>query len=364
MTEYDGDKASAAEPSFSVLRGVVEDIGKRFEETDEIISSVREVVAAESSRTCVDAVSEIAVEERERDMMRFLRRIQKKDRGLTIRSDDCEKKISRGLLMLLKRREHIFYRLLAERDTEFYSFNTEKERHTRRACFIERELKHFKRSEKREVRCERLDGERYYSFLRGARALDVTPDKKERADYLCDRAEVLLARREELTERLISLYRGTTDAEDKSGTEQRVAEVRKKYGSSVYRSQKRIAARVGRMHAPRDLKDKIYTLMNKKTEYAATIEAARFRLYHTSVKGSAKRELIYTVRDLRRRIGHINSELKYLIKKADDHNEEYKEGRNWATLLIILTILLIFGVAAWYFYGDVIYEYVNGLLLG
>jgi len=272
--------------------------------------------------------------------------------------ESCE----RDVMMLRARFDYDIAKLEAERDIKKHSFGMKPSDRRREVRQIEKRIKKIKSNIRRAEKLEREDNERYYALITQSKEDEKVRRRarRERLDAYHCRLEVLVAEREEINNRLLALYgnpEGTKKGQ-KKGTERKINNVRRRYAQMIYRQQSRIAKRLEKIHAPVDMKEKVYDLMNKKVEGVAVIEASRYKLRHLKLRGKARAEIVREMKAARASVRRIDKDVKYLMKRAERHNTLYKQDQAWIAWVVGAVIVLLVIGLTWFFAGD----YILGLL--
>lgn len=200
----------------------------------------------------------------------------------------------------------------------------------------------------RALKRERSDNTRYYTA-----ALDKYPgDPDKRAsntatiETILGRLDYLIKERDRLSDRLIALYEQATP-NSKAGREAKVAQ---RAARIAYKSQLKAAKRLARMHAPAELKDRIYTLMNERITTLSTIEKNVYLISKNRYTGADKRAVKRQNKDMKRAARKMEDEIRDLMKRAEKHDQTHGAGmRQLAWAIGTLVILGALGVL--YFLG-------------
>ena len=265
----------------------------------------------------------------------------------------------RDVLLVALRNEYKLSRYEAEYHMLQHSFSANNKNKIKRMRKLDNKISKIRSSLKRSIRIERDDNRRYYYLFTVDPAKEpIRSDaNREELDALRLRLEILLSERREINERIIALYGGSDKSLGKLKIERKAAGVRRKYTKMMYKRQQKTAIKVGRMKAPEDLKEKFFTLLNKKTEKVASLEEKIYKLKRGKYRGRARRELERDVKGARRAIKYVDSDMKYLMKKLRRHQERYEDDRSWAITLICFSIIAVACVLGWYFFGDAVKAY-------
>ena len=280
------------------------------------------------------------------------------------RVNEIRRLSERDVLLVALRNEY----KLSKYETEYHmlqhSFSTKRKQKAKRMQKLDRRISKIRNNLRRSLKLERDDNRRYYYLL----TVDPMKERvkkdarREELDALKLRLEILLREREDINERIIALYGGSDKNLRKLKIDRKATGVRKKFTKMMYRRQERIAARVQRMKAPEDLKEKFFALLNKKTEKVGALEEQVYKLKKGRLKGKARRELEREIRRAKSSIKYIESDMKYVMKKLRRHQERYEDDRSWAITLIVFSVLAVAGVVCWYFFGESIKAYFAELI--
>lgn len=198
----------------------------------------------------------------------------------------------------------------------------------------------------RALKRERADAKRYYTA-----SLDKylgSPDKRAKNTVVLDsvltRLDYALKERERIDESLMRLYGEGTPGKD-AVKEMKVGERAARY---AYKAQLKTAKRVARMHAPTELKEKIFELMNERVKLLSDIERNTYLLSQKRYTGAGKRAVKRQNRALKRTARQREEDIRFFIKKAEKHNESHGVGMHQLGWLVG-TVLVIGVLAALYF---------------
>ena len=269
------------------------------------------------------------------------------------RMSKIKRAAERDILLIGLRNDYLVAELEAERDILINSFGNKDKQREKKIRLLDRKIDKIKNGTRRVLKLEREDNARYYLL----QAMDEKGEKlkkgarAERLEALKMRLEVLVAERERINESLISLYGGADKKLKTAKVGRKAGAVRKKYAKYMYRKQKRLASKINSLKAPLDIKEKAYSVLNKKTVAVATVEECRYKLKRLKPRGRAKRELVSDMKRAKASLRVLDADLKFLMKKMRKHHERYIDDRNWGIVLVICALLLAAGIAVWYFFG-------------
>lgn len=266
----------------------------------------------------------------------------------------------RDVLLIALRNEYKLSRYETEYHMLQHTFSVNNRQKVKMMRKLDKKITKIRSNLRRSIKLERDDNRRYYYLL----TVDPMKERVSRdarrdvLDALKLRLEILLSERAEINERIIALYGGSDKNLRNLKIERKAAGVRRKYTKVMYRRQQRLAAKVQRMKAPSDLKEKFFELLNKKIEKVSILEEKIYRLKRGKCKGKALRELVRDVKNVRRAIKYVDTDIKYVMKKLRRHQQRYEDDRSWAITLIVFSAVAVALVVGWYFYGDLVKAYL------
>ncbi len=282
------------------------------------------------------------------------------------RAASVKRSIERDILLIGLRNEYRLAEYESERDIIANSFGTDRGKRADKLDRYEKLISKERGILKKAIKLERDDNARYYALLMDSKGTVKTRKRAraERLDALQMRLEVLLSEREELNEKLISLYGGSGKKASAGKINRKAAGVRRKHAKLTYRRHKKLARKIDKTKAPLDIKEKAYSILNKKIEATATIEESRYRLKKLKPQGAAKRELVSDIKRARSVIRQSDADLKFIMKKLKKREDKYVADRNWALLWVFILIVAIAGVAVWFLFGEEIKAYFAPFISG
>ena len=193
----------------------------------------------------------------------------------------------------------------------------------------------------RALKRERADVKRYYTA-----ALDKyigNPNKRDKntvaIESVLTRLDYALKERERIDESLMRLYGEGTPSAD-TAKENKVVE---KAARAAYRTQLKAAKRVAKMHAPDELKEKIFELMNERVKLLSDIERNAYLLSRKRYTGADKRAVKRKNRALKRTVRQREEDIRFFIKKAEKHSESHGAGMHQVAWLVALVLLVAVG---------------------
>ena len=267
----------------------------------------------------------------------------------------------RDELVIKARTEYNVARLEAKRDLLSLSFSTSKRDLAKEISAVNDEIDRHRSHFGKSLKLEREDNNCYYKLFTEKKS-DKKFGKKtdrRRLESIRMRLDVLLAERDEINKTLITMY-GVTGKKI-SKDERRINAVKRRHAKAMYHRQRKDAKRLEKLHAPLDLKQKVYNLMNQCTEIVSTLEGAKYKNRKTSLGSPERKALRRDIKKMRRDLKTTKSDIKYLMKKVEKHHDSHSADIQWIGWIIFLLILVIGGIILWNLYADVIWKYIGWL---
>ncbi|MBQ1260623.1 MAG: hypothetical protein IIX96_01260, partial [Clostridia bacterium] len=227
-----------------------------------------------------------------------------------------------------------------------------------------RTLARLDKEAKRALKLEAADNKRYYSVLNTDMSKAKFP-KKANTDKLFElrvRLEALLAERDRLNSKLITLYDGTESDSGKSSVTEKRSDVTIKGSKKAHKKQRKLAAKIDSLHVTVEEKKKIFDTMNDITSLDGEIANANHRLKTEKVTGKARKEAKKQIAKAQKEKKAAKKKLKYLSDVAMRKAGKHKAERNrQAFSIIVLLLIVALGVCV-YVFREPIFEFVNGLI--
>jgi hypothetical protein len=195
------------------------------------------------------------------------------------------------------------------------------------------------------IKRERADAKRYYTA-----SLDKyagNPDKRAKntaaIESVLARLDYALKEREKIDERLVHLYGEGVP----TGDARKEIKVAEKAAKHAYKAQLKLAKRVARMHAPTELKEKIFELMNERVKLLSDIERNTYLLSKKRYTGADKRNVKRQNRAMKRTARQKEDDIYFFIKKAQKQDESHVDGAHRLGWLV-LAVLIALGIGVLY----------------
>ena len=198
----------------------------------------------------------------------------------------------------------------------------------------------------RAIKRERADATRYYTAALDKYAGDEgrRTANEARISSLLERLSYALKEREQIEDSLMRLY-GEEAVATSATKEMKVAE---RAAKTAYKSQLKLAKRVARMHAPDELKEKIFTIMNERVALLSAIEKNKYLISKKRYTGADKRSVKRKNREMKRTVRQKEDDLFYFVKKAEKHDIDHGNGMRQIAWLVG-TVLVLGAIGVLYF---------------
>lgn len=244
------------------------------------------------------------------------------------------------------------------------TFGANADRNARRADRMQSRARRARRKSAKAVRLERRDFIRYYSAYfdkyegdpeRRVRSVAKLETIKRRLDYV-------LTRIGEIDKELLGLYaeEGATDKRARLPRSKRAA---MRTARRVHASLKKLGRRIKKLHAPLDIKEKLYNLLNDKQNAHSTLAYVKHELRSSARDKETRRELKRKRREAKRTVRSIDGEIDRYMRKAERHNDTHSANK-LQVFWILLLILIIGGAAIIYFRFPELLENIIARLKG
>ena len=245
--------------------------------------------------------------------------------------------IDRSVKLVESRLLYEIESMKTERRMLGYTFSLDLLKKDQTAHKMRRQINERMSKLSRALENERDSSTRYYSAALDRYEGNAGKRRKNAAliESLLGRLDYALKEREQIEEKLMRLY--VMDADEAEPTKE--AKVAARAAKASYRSQLKTARRVARMHAPDELKEKIFTLMNERTTMLATIEKNEYLLRKKRYTGADKRDAKRQNREMRRAIRHKEADVRFFIKKAEKHDTAHGDGIRQVGWLVATLII-------------------------
>ncbi len=272
----------------------------------------------------------------------------------------CRKAMETDEALIAARSEHRITMLMEQRDAAEYSFSVSNSNIKRKVSGINSDIAKEKKLMRRAVKCEKEQNERYYRVLLLPDKISGLPRNTSPNDLrvLKERIRAILAERDEINERLLALY-GSDKAKDSDVKTEKISEIKRRNIRTAYKQQKHLAKRIGKMQIKDERKNRIFDIMNDRTERLSDLEGMKFTLKKTKSKAERK-ELNKKIKRTKIDIKRLGDDIKYEMKQAEKHAEKGAANREWLGWVIGVGIVVIAGIAVWFFAGDTVLNFING----
>ena len=308
----------------------------------------------------------------EEEYLRFLRENEMRDSYVRRKSKDTQSKgrsagtdkesesvfaaINRSKDTVASRMEYNLRMLEYKWQMHLLTFGPKEPKAEKEARKNARLLEKIRKNQARAVALDEKASIRYYSVLKNTPS-DISSADLKRAEYIRSAIESLLLERDDVNLQLSELYNSSTYS---GGTrvDRKASKIRISTAKKVYRSQRAIARKLERLHAPTGLKKKIYTLMNDKTEAYSTIEYSRYILKRKDPVGDSRSELKRDIKRAKKTVRFISQDIDHLFKEAAKHHQRRKDNIKQGFWFALVLVILGLGYLAFRYF-----DFIKGLFL-
>ena len=241
---------------------------------------------------------------------------------------------------------------------------------THRDSSAKRRLEHMlsvlKRGKRRAVRRAAEDSRRYFAIIQPKRPKKLKRGAdRERMEELEARISSLILERDEVNQQLLALYTGrdVADRGSRSAAQSKITRARKRGAARGFREQKKIYKKVRKFRVPERQKERIYELINKKTELLAYLSECKYRMKFKGRQDSERRYYAKEIRRTRREIRYATRDINALTKRNERRSDKKPDPKIQLLWLLLLILLVAGGVFAYlWFSGNL--TWLQGLLSG
>ena len=219
---------------------------------------------------------------------------------------------------------------------------------------IESMLKALKLGKRRAVRLAAKDNKRYFSAIAPKRTEKLKRGADtERMEELKARISSLILERDEVNQQLITLYTGrdVADRSSKGATQAKITKARKKGAAKGFKEQRRLYRKVKKMRIPPKQKEKIYELLNKKTDLLAYLFECKYRMKFARRGDPERRHYAREIRKTRREIKYATRDIDALTKRADRRSRKTPSPKIQLLWLGVLLLIAAAGFIAYLWFS-------------
>ena len=232
-----------------------------------------------------------------------------------------------------------------------YTFGEETLQSERKHIAQAKKLKKMKKHTKRFIRFAKKNDDRYYK-LANMSMNDIHVNsavKRDRVDILLRRIRNLLMERDEVNMRLLTLYADeNANPEKKRNTQRkRIDKIKLRASKRSFRKQRFLYREARSFRVPQAHKDRIYEVMNRKTELRAYLAECKYRKRHEKSGTMKSRRVIrQEIRDTKRKLRYCERDLDIFMTKASKRSKRTPKKIAqffWTLALIALTVGVVYG---------------------
>ena len=273
----------------------------------------------------------------------------------------------KDLATITKYATHEIGILERERDVKSVKFGPDNSKSRRSGRDLAKKIKRIKKWHKEALLYEVADNKRYYEIITAEPATAKVKRRRADRDMLASlraRLAALLNERDEINGKLIAIYTGEDVDPSGAPVGNKYRELQNKAANKSFKRQKSLARSVKSLHVTLDEKERIYELMNRRTQLEANLNLYIYKIKKENCDRATKKQLRRDIKKTEREIKRTNSDIKYLLKRAKFRDSKTRGG-SWAVMWGVVLLLFLAGVVAvFYFYGDQLRPIIDSLLGG
>jgi hypothetical protein len=318
---------------------------------DDILAGRPYAVLPDISYTVRDAEdgTEKGYESAKRDSGRRAR--QKAEREISALEVKAREQSDKDVEVIAKEAEFKIALLESERDSLRVGFGKTTREIKRRTKDIGKEIEAVKKKAKVAASFERSDNDRYYFTVVNEPECARFPKKRvdpRKVQVIRQRIIELLNERDELNNRLISLYTGNEINADGTNVNEIYRRVKTTAAEKITRKGQKTAERVDRLVATPDEKQRLYDLLNQRLDAESSLAVISYRLRNEKLSRKDKKLMRADVERLSRMIHQCDGDISWHLKKIQKRQKANRGG--WGVAFVLVLIAVIGGALAalWY----------------
>ena len=253
--------------------------------------------------------------------------------------------------VLVKEAEFKIALLESERDSLRIGFGKTTRDIKRRTKEIGKEIEAVKKNTRVAASLEKRDNERYYFAVINEPECTDYPKRKvdtRKVNIIRQRIIALLNERDELNNKLISLYTGTEINPDGTNVNQTYRRVKTEAAERLTRKGKKTAERVDRLVATPEEKQRLYDILNQKLDAESSLAVISYRMRNEKISRKDRKLLKTDAENCARIINQCDSDISWHLKKIQKRQTAKRGG--WGVAFVLVLIAVVGGALAalWY----------------
>lgn len=237
--------------------------------------------------------------------------------------------------------------LESERDSLRIGFGKTTGDIKRRTKEITREIDNVKKSAKAAAEYEKMDNARYYFTVLNEPELTEYPKRKvnvEKVKSLRKKIIELLNERDEVNNKLISLYTGSEVNADGSNVNQVYRRVKTQAAERLTKKGEKSAKKVHKLVATPEEKQNLYDLLNKKLDAESSLAVISYRLRNEKLTRQEKKLIKTDAENCAKIVNQCECDIDWHLRKIQKRQKAKRGG--WGIALVLALIVIVGGAIA------------------
>lgn len=252
------------------------------------------------------------------------------------------------------------YRFVVAASRFHFGAETGKEKKARRTAFAK--LRKIRSSKKEVLRDAKQNNARYLDIAMQDPESAKARFKANRAKMkdLAARMRALLHERDEINERLLSLY--SENGKAAKAKRSKTAELRLKETKRAFKRQMGLYKKISSYRIPLKKKQKIFDLMNRKVELCTYLAELKYRISHTKKKAEEYADIKNEIKDTSRQLKYTERDILSLSKRLAKNAARAANPKRQMLWLLLLILLVAAGLVGYFFFKEQLFGLFNMFL--
>lgn len=237
--------------------------------------------------------------------------------------------------------------LESERDSLRIGFGKTTGDIKRRTKEINREIDNVKKSAKAAAEYEKMDNARYYFTVVNEPELTEYPKRKvdvEKVKSVRKKIIELLNERDEVNNKLISLYTGSEVNADGTNVNQVYRRVKTQAAERLTKKGEKSAKKVHKLVATPEEKQNLYDLLNKKLDAESSLAVISYRLRNEKLTRKEKKLIKEDAENCAKIVNQCECDIDWHLRKIQKRQKAKHGG--WGIALVLALIVIVGGAIA------------------
>jgi hypothetical protein len=272
---------------------------------------------------------------------------QKAEREISALEAKTIEQGEKDVTVIAKEAEFKIAVLESERDSLRVGFGKATADIKRRTKEIGKEIEAIKKNARVAAALEKRDNDRYYFTVINEPECTEFPKRKvdtRKVGIIRQRIIALLNERDELNNKLISLYTGTEINADGTNVNQIYRRVKADAAEKLTRKNKKTAEAVARLVATPEEKQRIFDLLNRRLDAESSLAVVSYRFRNEKLTKKDRKLLKADADNYAAIISQCDGDIDWNLKKISKRLKQKKGG--WGLAFVLALIVVIGGALA------------------